>query len=86
MPDLETPLQLCRFTLTDGRELRLYCRLAEVRETPFLTCRLYEDHRGGRWLEVDAGGEAALLPLGEETFAQRVAAELNTLGLNKYSG
>ena len=82
----QTPHRLHRFRLLDGRETRLYCRLAAVRETPFLTCRLFEDHRGGRWLEVEAGGQAALLPLGEESFEQRVAAELNALGLNKYSG
>jgi hypothetical protein len=78
--------QLRRFTLTDGSEVRLYCRLVKAREPVFVTCRLYEDRGGHEWLEIEAGGQAILTPLTDESFEQRVAAEINTLGLNKYSG
>ena len=78
--------QLRRFTLADGSERRLYCRLVKAREAVFVTCRLYEDQQGHEWLEIEAGGQAILVPLTDESFEQRVAAEINSLGLNKYSG
>ena len=36
------------FTLLDGREMRLYCRLLKVRQSYVATYNLYEDYRGGR--------------------------------------
>ncbi len=74
------------FTLLDGRERRLYCRLVKVRSAPVATYSLYEDYRGRRWLEIVAGGRSHLEELIGESFEQRVAADLLALGLNKYSG
>lgn len=77
---------LRRFTLLDGREIRLYCRLLKARAIPFAVFRLYEDDHGRRWLEISENQLSCLTPLLEESFEDRVAAELLTLGLNKYSG
>jgi hypothetical protein len=74
------------FTLLDGRKKRLYGRLRKVRESYAAAYRLYEDFQGRRWLEIAVGGRSHLEELGGEAFEQRVAAELLTLGLNKYSG
>jgi len=74
------------FTLLDGREMRLYCRLLRVRQAYVATYSLYEDYRGGRWLEIMAGDRSHLEELIGEAFEQRVAADLLALGLNKYSG
>jgi hypothetical protein len=74
------------FTLLDGREMRLYCRLLKVRQSYVATYNLYEDYRGGQWLEILAGGRSHLEELIGESFEQRVAADLLVLGLNKYSG
>jgi hypothetical protein len=74
------------FTLLDGREVRLYCRLLQVRQAFVATYSLYEDYRGRQWLEIAAGGRSHLEELIGESFEQRVAADLLALGLNKYSG
>lgn len=74
------------FALLDGQEIRLYCRLLKVRQTFVVTYSLYESHRGRQWLEIAVGGRSHLEELIEETFEQRVAADLLALGLNKYSG
>lgn len=74
------------FTLLDGRKIRLYCRLLKSRQGSELHYRLYEDFRGRQWLEIAVGGRVWLEELAGETFEQRVAADLLTLGLNKYSG
>jgi hypothetical protein len=82
----QEPLVLRRFTLLDGRDLRLYCRLLKVRSTPFASFRLYEDNHGRRWLEIAENHRSWLTPLLHESFEERVAAELLALGINKYSG
>jgi len=77
---------ITRFVLSNGLEKRLYCRLIKSRQTPFATFRLYEDNQGHRWLEIVDGDQSCLEELIGETFEQRVATELLSLGLNKYSG
>jgi len=77
---------LRRFTLLDGRSMRLYCRRRRVRSAYVATYSLYEDHRGHLWLEITAGGRSHLEELSGESFEQRVAADLLAFGLNKYSG
>jgi hypothetical protein len=74
------------FTLLDSRELRLYCRLRQVRQAFVAAYSLYEDHWGRQWLEIATGGRSHLEELIGESFEQRVAADLLALGLNKYSG
>jgi hypothetical protein len=74
------------FHLLDGREVRLYCRLIKTRRNFAAVYSLYEDFQGRRWLEIAVGGLVWLEELVEESFEQRVAADLLTLGLNKYSG
>jgi hypothetical protein len=74
------------FSLLDGREVRLYCRLVKNRRNASMGYSLYEDFQGRQWLEIAVGGRVWLEELVGETFEQRVAADLLALGLNKYSG
>lgn len=78
--------QLRRFTRLDGGTVRLYCRRCRSRVTLVFTYNLYEDYRGRRWLEIAAGQRSHLEELHDDSFAERVAADLLALGLNKYSG
>ncbi len=70
----------------DGRTVRLYCRLRRHRYNDIAIYRLYEDHRQRHWLEVVVGSFAHLEECPDESFEQRVAADLRGMGLNIYSG
>jgi hypothetical protein len=86
MPTQDDQFSIRRFNLLDGQEVRIYCKLVKVRTVMAMSFNLYEDDSGLKWLEITANGQSRLLPLSHETFEQRVAAELLTLGFNKYSG
>jgi hypothetical protein len=75
-----------RFRLISGEEITLYCKLVKVRAVLAATFRLYEDAQGRQWLEISMNAASHLLPLSGVSFEQQVAAELLTLGVNKYSG
>ena len=86
---MDTDEEFCRiraFTLLDGRKRRLYCRLLKVRQGEATVFTLYEDFRGRQWLAMEVGGWTHVEELISETFEQRVAADMQALGLNKYSG
>lgn len=74
------------FSLFNGLEKRLYCRLLKERQNFAAAYSLYEDYQGRQWLEIEVGGCSHLEELNGEAFEQRVAADLLALGLNKYSG
>ncbi len=86
MVAVQDPCCIKVFNLLDGREVRLYCRLLKERRIFAASYRLYEDFQGKQWLGIAVGGRVWLEELVGETFEQRVAADLLTLGLNKYSG
>lgn len=66
--------------------MRFYCRLVKERRLPVAAYSLFADFQGRRRLHIEVGGGVWLEELGEESFEQRVAGELLTLGHNKYSG
>lgn len=75
-----------RFRLISGEETSLYCRLVKVRSGLAAIYRLYEDTHGLQWMEISMHDQSHLIPLTDVSFEQQVAAELLTLGVNKYSG
>jgi hypothetical protein len=83
---VDGPFLIRRFTLADGRELTIYCRLLKWRSGPPGTFSLYEDHHGRAWMEICLNDSSCLVPLADKSFEKAVADELQTLGFNKYSG
>lgn len=85
-PLADEQFQIRRFSLGGGQEITLYCQLLKFRPGPAATFSLYEDTRGLRWMEISINEQSFLTSLTDTTFEQQVAAELLTLGFNKYSG
>jgi hypothetical protein len=77
-----------RFKLINGQETRIYCKLVKIRLEPELNARyrLFEDHQGQQWMEIDVNDQAYVMVLQDKSFEQQVVSELLTLGINKYSG
>jgi hypothetical protein len=86
MSSPDDQFRIRRFRLLDGQDLTLYCRLLKARAGVAASYRLYEDSRGLKWMEISLPRHSSLVRLSDESFEQRVADELLTLGLNKYSG
>ncbi len=86
MPPPDEQFRIRRFTLISGEDITLYCRLVKVRVGMAATYRLYEDAQGLPWMEIAMNDASHLLALTDASFEQQVAAELLTLGVNKYSG
>jgi hypothetical protein len=83
---LADQLRIRRFRLLSGEDISLYCKLVKVRAGIAATYRLYEDAQGLQWMEISMHAASHLIPLSDTSFEQQVAAELLTLGVNKYSG
>jgi hypothetical protein len=75
-----------RFKLVGGEDIKIYCRLVKSRPGIAASFSLYEDTRGLKWLDISINDRSCLISITEESFEQRVAEELLTLGFNKYSG
>lgn len=75
-----------RFKLAGGEDIKIYCRLVKSRPGLAASFSLYEDTRGLKWLDISINDQSYLISITDESFEQRVAEELLTLGFNKYSG
>jgi len=86
VPSPDDQFRIRRFQLVNGQDITIYGKLVKVRSGVAATYSLFEDSRGQKWMEISLNDQSSLILLSDESFEQRVADELLTLGLNKYSG
>jgi hypothetical protein len=86
VPLTEDQFRIRRFKLGGGQEIKLYCRLIRFRPGIAASFSLYEDVRGLKWMDISINDQSYLISITDTSFEEQVAAELLTLGFNKYSG